>query len=87
MTTLHVEAEILYFKTVDEADDYAESMVMSGAWFHQDVDLPDLVKDLFLLFLGPGTLLNQSGSQVPSNLPHRMCQNSACGAGNVIVLF
>ena len=30
--------QILYFKTVDEADDYAESMVMCGMWLQQDVD-------------------------------------------------
>jgi hypothetical protein len=38
--------QILYFKTVDDADDYAESMVMSGAWLQQDVDTaPTIVFD------------------------------------------
>ena len=38
--------QTLYFKTVDEADDYAESMVMSGMWLQQDVDTaPTVVFD------------------------------------------
>ena len=38
--------QTLYFKTGNEADDYAESMVMSGMWLQQDVDTaPTVVFD------------------------------------------
>ena len=49
--------QILYFKTVDEAEDYAEGFVMCGNWQQQDVKTaPTIVFDYTLQTCFPSDL-------------------------------